>query len=587
MRFDDRLTTILAADTASTFGAHSAWRQLVDLLARGRVAEEGPVLARLRTLRPDVALGVRAASARAMALATPPVGLVALFVEDDLAVAAPLLRTATLPAHDWLDLLPRLTPPMRAILRHRRDLPADVRRGLDSFGATDFVLGDETEVPPGIPAQPDAAPVQPAAPIPVPPPVQTSVPPPVVPIAPLDRTPFVAIGDAARAIPVVAEALRAGAMRAGTEPTPRFEIADLVARIDEYQRTRVAPSPPEEPAPAVPVDRFRFATDSAGVIRWVEGVARTPLIGVSLASSASQGAARLDAAASGALRTRSAFRDVRLEIAGASPIVGSWRLAGNPDFDRATGRFIGMSGVARRPRADQAVQPPITASDQLRQLVHELRTPTTAIAGFAELIGSELLGPVDPVHRDRALVIQRQAGELLAAIDDLDTAARIEGKALDLRPGTVDLADLVRRAATDLVPLAAERGALLIVDAESAPAMVDDRAAQRLVTRLLTTLLAAADAGEGLRVQVIRKTRSARMAVTRPRALATVAGDALLAIDTDTERDGAPLLGTGFALRLARNLATELGGRLTIEDDRLILRLPVALPDKVAEAAEA
>src|SRR3546814_10018622 len=37
--------------------------------------------------------------------------------------------------------------------------------------------------------------------------------------------------------------------------------------------------------------------------------------------------------------------------------------------------------------------------------------------------------------------------------------------------------------------------------------------------------------------------------------------------------DGALLLGTGFSLRLARNLAAELGGKLTIGAERLTLRL--------------
>ncbi len=66
-------------------------------------------------------------------------------------------------------------------------------------------------------------------------------------------------------------------------------------------------------------------------------------------------------------------------------------------------------------------------SDSLRQLVHELRTPANAVAGFAELIESELLGPVAPVYRDRASAIRSMAADLLASVEDLDTAARIEG----------------------------------------------------------------------------------------------------------------------------------------------------------------
>ena len=77
------------------------------------------------------------------------------------------------------------------------------------------------------------------------------------------------------------------------------------------------------------------------------------------------------------------------EIPIASAAAGEWRLAGAPRFDRRTGRFEGLAGVARR---EQASTPSVSASDSLRQLVHELRTPANAIAGFAELIGTELRG---------------------------------------------------------------------------------------------------------------------------------------------------------------------------------------------------
>ncbi|WP_375392785.1 sensor histidine kinase [uncultured Sphingomonas sp.] len=557
MRFDDSLTTVLAAETASANGAQAAWRQLVDLAGRGRVADIDAAVARLAALRPDVAAGVRAASARALAFARPPAALVAFFAADSLAVAAPVLRTAELDADAWLALLPRLTPELRSVLRHRRDLPADVVRGLEAFGATDFVLGHDA------PATAETAPALPAP----------------RPVAPLDTTPFVSVAEAARAIPLVAEALGRTA-----EPAPRFEIAELVARIDAFQRARPAPS--ASPPAAPDADRFRFATDAAGVIRWVEGVPRGPLIGATLAHARPQGVVQLDAAPGGALRRRAAFRDARLEVGGVSAAAGTWRLAAEPVFDAASGRFAGMRGVARRPHPHETAAPAASASDQLRQLVHELRTPMNAIAGFAELIGSELLGPVAPVYRERAAGIQRQAGDLLAAIDDLDAAARIEGGALELRPGQVDLAELVRHAAEELTPLMAERGATVAIDAgEPALAAADERAATRLVSRLLATLIAAAQAGERLRVQVAAKTRTVRVAVTRPRGLAVTNGGELLAIDAESEDQGGPLLGAGFTLRLLRNLAAELGGRLTIEDDRLTLRLPAAFNAEVEQAA--
>ena len=187
MRFDDSLKTVLAADMSTGFGAAAAWRQLVDLMSRGRIAADEPALARLRLLRPAVPQPVRVASARTIAQAGPGARLVSFFAEDDLAVAAPVVRAASLPAKDWLDLLPRLTPSLRAVLRHRRDLPAEVVRGLASFGRVDFVIE-------GAPAP--------------------------VPDAPRSDTPFQPLGDVALGLPGVAEALRRREETGGSDIPP-------------------------------------------------------------------------------------------------------------------------------------------------------------------------------------------------------------------------------------------------------------------------------------------------------------------------------------------------------------------------------
>ena len=72
VRFDDSLKTVLAADVSTAFGARAAFRQLVDLIGRGRAAAEPALVARLRDLRATVPTEVRAAAARRLALADPP-----------------------------------------------------------------------------------------------------------------------------------------------------------------------------------------------------------------------------------------------------------------------------------------------------------------------------------------------------------------------------------------------------------------------------------------------------------------------------------------------------------------------------------
>ncbi len=601
VRFDDSLKTILAADMATDFGAQSAWRQLVDLMGRGRAVVDEPAIARLRLLRQAVPVEVRAASARALAFAKPDARLVGFFAEDVLAIAAPVLRTATLEPNDWLALLPRLTPPSRSVLRHRRDLPAEVQRGLQSFGPTDFVLPQpeapvEIEVAEAEPVAPEPSPIEqaPVSDEPVakrPAPAPAGIPELSLYAAPLSETPFMALGAVARGLPFVAEAFR-HAKLAETEPTvvepaepapaDRFEISDLVARIEAFNRDRTVDA--ATPAPvAAEIEGFRFETDAQGIIRMVDGVARSALVGVSLAYAAQQGEAHLDGVAAGAFRRRSRFSDARLEVGGLSDAFGSWRLSGVPAFEHASGRFIGFRGTGRRPRRDETaelVRVSSPVSDSLRQLVHELRTPTNAIAGFAELIETQLLGPVSPTYRDRATTIRTQAGDLLAAIDDLDTAARIEGRALDLRPTTVPVRSLLDRVAQDLQPLATLRGTSLRVamPAGDCDILGDDRAVERLIGRLLAALVSAGRNDEQLGVVVRPVADTVTIEFDRPAALAAHATDVLLSIDAEHESDGdgAPLLGTGFALRLAQNLAVELGGVLTIGADRLTLQLPAS-----------
>jgi signal transduction histidine kinase len=574
LRFDDSLETVLAADMATPLGARAAWRQLVDLIGRGRVEPRADLMATLETIRDRVDVDVRAASARALEYARPPAALARLLVTDVAAVAEPILRGARLDAQAWIDLLPLLGPRARGILRHRRDLEPAVMHALDGFAAADFVLQHD-----GPKASAASAVEQPVA---------------TPPNAPYAPSSFVSVAEAARGLPAVARALRGASPARDGEPAASgtFQIADLVERIAAYQRHRQENPDALPVSRSTPHDGFRFETDSAGVMRWVDGVDRGPLIGLSLDMASMAGEARVDGVAAGAFRRRSPFSNARLVVAGNSAAGGDWRISAVPLFDPDTGRFIGYRGTARRPRPDEQAAPtpkPDLAPDSLRQLVHELRTPTTAIAGFAEMIEGEMLGPVAQPYRDRAALIRDHARDLLAAIDDLDLAARLEARTLDLREGSVVLAPLLDRIVADLEPLSSLRGTLVELDPGMADITVasDERATERLLGRLLAALVAAGSRDERIMVVAVREDEMVSIAFDRPAALAGRDGADLLAIDAEQEAEGegAPLLGTGFALRLVRNLATELGGSFAMTANHLTLRLPAFVTSNMGQAS--
>ncbi|QQV78959.1 HAMP domain-containing histidine kinase [Sphingomonas aliaeris] len=584
---------------SSPFGAQSTWRQLVDLIGRRRTPATPDAIARLQSIRSDVPALVRAASARALAEADPPAALVRLFCDEDISIAAPVLRAARLETEEWIALLPGMSSAARSVLRHRRDLPADVVRALEVFGPQDFRLPAMIETGAETPLiLTDSLPAVEAVPV-TPPETEAA-----------SDTAFVSVGAIARNLPVFAEALRQADTVEPEQPAQPveetgdgpFQIADLVARIDAYKRNRDDHAPHaanedrSDPNDALSSQSlaFRFETDPQGIVRWIEGATRAALIGTSLDFATHPGDSRVDGVAAGAFRRRTGFSDARLLVEGRSDAAGEWRISGVPVFEPASGRFTGYRGTARRPRMDESATPSRAdrkpAAESLRHLVHELRTPTNAIAGFAEMIETQLLGPVPQGYRDQAATIRRQTADLLTAIEDIDMAARLESDALDLRADSVPVGDLLRQVASDLAPLATLRGTRLTIDCEPHDLAIagDERAVERLVGRVMATLVASGGSGEtiGIAARLIADTH-AILTFDRPKTLAAFGNEALMSIDAEVvaEVEGAPLLGTGFALRLARNLAIELGGTLSIDAQRLTLRLPAAVITHVEQAS--
>lgn len=570
LRFDDTLDTVLAADLATPLGRQSAYRQLVDLIGRRRIAPEPRAIETLARIAPEVPTSHRSAAARGLAFADPPFALVRLFAADELSVAAPVLRTARLDSAEWCALLADLSPPARAILRHRRDLAGEVERALESFGPADFVLSDDRPV--AVTAEDAAAPPEP---------VEAAAAPPVRPV-PATPAGFASLGSVALGLPVVAEAVRrseAAPPRSSPEPVPDgpFRIADVVARIDAFRESRERGRPHANDAALAPATRIRFETDGEGVIRWADGPGRVALVGVSLRLSGG-GMARLDRTAAGAFQQRAAFRDAHLRIEGDSAAAGAWLMSAIPAFDPASGRFIGYRGTIRRPHPGETAAPAPAAApapDALRQLVHELRTPTNAIIGFSEMIALEMLGPAADAYRDRARAIHRHARDLLGAIDDLDLAARIESDALMLRPEPVSLRAVLGAVALDLAPLAELRGASLALPADDAAVKGDRHAIERLLGRLLATLLSATARGEALAMAIVPEGERLCLSIARPAGLPETA-EAGGEVSEEEAAFAALPLGTGFALRLAGNLARELGGGIVFGTEAIELRLPAA-----------
>jgi signal transduction histidine kinase len=549
VRFDDMLATILAQDDAGPATRAAKWRQIVDLLAQGREDPDPEQLTQallyLREHRDQIDRATRREIALTLAGRRVSPLLVRFFGEDDPAIAAALVATVRLSADQWVQLLPRLTVTARALLRHRRDLETEVVQALAAFGASDFVLSGTVA---SMPAEANST-VDPAA-------------------------------------EKADEAMDAG------DP----QIRELVARIEEFRKSRPRPGQelrPAQPPLDAPLEDFRWETGADGVILWVDEAPRGPLIGSTIAYAAARSQSGVDGQAAGAFEKRAPFRDARFTVAGAGPAAGDWRISGVPFFHPTSGAFLGYRGTARRPRLDEVARSEASGAgglfgtslpaESLRQLIHELRTPLNAITGFAEMIEGQYLGPAGSDYRLRAREIIDQSSRLLSAVDDLDTAARIETHRLELAENAADTVGLLWRLHDAYEQIALQRQAHVAIEVapELPLAQVDPAAAERMFARLLAATIGLARAGEAIGANLSLASVGGKqmlcLAIDRPAAIHGLDESALLdpGYSPDGDWPGAPILGLGFALRLVRNLAEAASGALTIGDRRFFLYLPV------------
>lgn len=368
---------------------------------------------------------------------------------------------------------------------------------------------------------------------------------------------------------------------ATASPESVIQIRDLVARIEAYRRDH-----PPTPARSVEPDRlefFRFEAGGDGIINWVEGAPRGPLIGISLAEMAEAGGYGVDGQAAGAFRQRAQFRDAHLEVAGSGHASGAWLLSANPLFNREDGRFIGYRGVAKRPGTSPSVNSKLLgeslSADSVRQLTHELRTPLNAIRGFGEMIESRLRGPVAQHYSDMARRIVNDASRLMAVIDDLDSAARLETgdwPTASLPEEGIDLEDILNGAVNDLRPLSEDHGVniRLSIGRNVPHVRVDSATCQRLVARLLSAAIELARQGEVLAVHLDAGIAGIVFQVDRPSRIIGLSAEQIVATAAVGDGVGDLPLGLGFTVRLIEAISRRAGGSLEIGRERFSLILP-------------
>jgi signal transduction histidine kinase len=227
--------------------------------------------------------------------------------------------------------------------------------------------------------------------------------------------------------------------------------------------------------------------------------------------------------------------------------------------------------------AEQLAQAREAERSFLLSVSHELKTPLTAIRGYAEALSD---GAVDP--RDAAVTVAAEAARLERLVRDLLDLARMNRTDFGVRPSDLDLAEVAADAVRRYEQQAAVFGiALDAVSEGPAPAVADADRVLQVVSNLLENALRLTPPGG--EVRVVTAPGLLRVEDTGP-GLAPEERDRAFERFYLHERYGRErAVGTGLGLAIVKELTEAMGGSVeVVSEPGRLTTFTVRLPASVA-----
>ena len=236
-----------------------------------------------------------------------------------------------------------------------------------------------------------------------------------------------------------------------------------------------------------------------------------------------------------------------------------------------SGGFINTyTDITERKKAEERAELAHRAkSEFLANMSHELRTPLNAIIGFAEVMESEMMGPLGrDCYKDYAHDIKISGAHLLEIIGDILDLSKIEAGKVDIQESIVELPRVVATCVRLIDERAKEAGVTL---ANTIPSDIptirgDERKLKQILINLLSNAVKFTPAGG-------RVTLSAH--ADAKGVMISVADTGIGIAPADISRALTPFMqvenslsrrfeGTGLGLPLADSLTRLHGGTLTL-----------------------
>ena len=203
----------------------------------------------------------------------------------------------------------------------------------------------------------------------------------------------------------------------------------------------------------------------------------------------------------------------------------------------------------------------------LAALSHELRTPLNAILGFADVLLSEVDGPLSDENKENLLIVRASGRHLASLVDDILDLSAMESGELRLTQALVNVYEVAEEVVREAEMAALGKPLVVQLEGTAANAWADRRRIRQILGNVVGNAVKFTQEG-CVRVRVTGAANEVLVEVadTGP----GIAAEEQAAIFEEYRQSGdqrARRVGTGLGLSITRRLVQMHGGHIQLESD--------------------
>lgn len=207
----------------------------------------------------------------------------------------------------------------------------------------------------------------------------------------------------------------------------------------------------------------------------------------------------------------------------------------------------------------------ISYKKMLSNISHDIKTPLTVILGYLEMMR------LADGKNEELRKVEAKAGQVMELIDQFFTLAKLEAGDMDLEIGAINVSELCRESMLGYYDILQGKDFTveLSIPEEDLFAQGEARAVSRILSNLLSNAVRYGGDGKYIGLSLRESERNVYIDITDrgkgiEKAFARNVFDRLYTLEDSRNRE---IQGNGLGLTIAKNLARQLGGDISLESE--------------------